>query len=532
MKNKEMFSSKYEIKILLIIVIILQSLIYIKAGIDKSYIHMDEAYSLGLASYDKVEIQDNEDFYNMWHNKEYYEDYLTVNDDEMGEYKQVYINQKNDVHPPLYYLLLRIAMSFTPNHFSKWSGIILNIIIYVFITVFIYLILEKLFEGKSNHKIKAVILAFISSITLASVTNVTYIRMYALSTLNILIITYLHMKFYDKYEKKNLILIGIIATIGSLTHYYFLFYLVVLYVLTVLKYMSDRETKIVRNYTITLVIAGIISLIIFPFSIQHMFFGYRGGGVVSSLTDITKWPSSISKLLSYLKVVHTYTFNNLLTIIIITIIGILIYKKIKNIDTKTEKSKYFKILYLPTIIYFILVAISSPWIELRYIMPICALIFVVTVYLLNQLLETVISKKSTLKIMLAFLLLMLISPFVFKIEPQVTYSDKKEIVSRLRNELNVPTVYWFNSNNNRFLDDILLFSVINESYVAKDMESSNENINKIFENKDISKGIIVFINEGQDNDSILKVISDELKLEKITYLKRMNACDIYYISNT
>ena len=28
-----------------------------------AYIHMDEAYSLGLASYDKVEIQDNEDFY-------------------------------------------------------------------------------------------------------------------------------------------------------------------------------------------------------------------------------------------------------------------------------------------------------------------------------------------------------------------------------------------------------------------------------------------------------------------------------------
>ena len=133
--------------------------------------------------------------------------------------------------------------------------------------------------------------------------------------------------------------------------------------------------------------------------------------------------------------------------------------------------------------------------------------------------------------MIALLILILVSPFVFKIEPQVTYSDKKEIVSKLRNELNVPTLYWFNSNNNRFLDDILLFSVINESYVAKDMESSNENINKIFENKDISKGIVVFINEGQDNDSILKVISDELKLEKITYLKRMNACDIYYISS-
>ena len=30
----------------------------------------------------------------------------------------------------------------------------------------------------------------------------------------------------------------------------------------------------------------------------------------------------------------------------------------------------------------------------------------------------------------------------------------------MQNELNLPTIYWFNSNNNRFLDDILLFSLI------------------------------------------------------------------------
>ena len=64
MKNK-----KIEI-IVISIIIILQTLIYIFVGAKKSYIHMDEAYSMGLASYDKVEIQDNSDFYNTWHNKE------------------------------------------------------------------------------------------------------------------------------------------------------------------------------------------------------------------------------------------------------------------------------------------------------------------------------------------------------------------------------------------------------------------------------------------------------------------------------
>lgn len=48
----------------LAVVILLQSLVYVGAGASKAYIHMDEAYSLALAQYDKIDITDNADFYN------------------------------------------------------------------------------------------------------------------------------------------------------------------------------------------------------------------------------------------------------------------------------------------------------------------------------------------------------------------------------------------------------------------------------------------------------------------------------------
>ena len=67
-----MEKKKYE-KIIISIILIIQTIIFIIVGANKSYIHMDEAYSLGLASYDKVEIQDNENFYNIWHDGKYYE---------------------------------------------------------------------------------------------------------------------------------------------------------------------------------------------------------------------------------------------------------------------------------------------------------------------------------------------------------------------------------------------------------------------------------------------------------------------------
>lgn len=51
-------------KIIITIILIVQTIIFVVAGLNKSYIHMDEAYSLGLSSYNKTEIQENNDFYN------------------------------------------------------------------------------------------------------------------------------------------------------------------------------------------------------------------------------------------------------------------------------------------------------------------------------------------------------------------------------------------------------------------------------------------------------------------------------------
>lgn len=515
------------IKILIVIALIMQTLIYVICGMNKSYIHMDEAYSLGLASYEKTEIQDNEDFYNTWHNKDYYEDYLSVQDDEVGEYKQVYENQKNDVHPPLYYLILRVAMGFSRGHFSKWPGIIVNIIIYIFITIFMYLILCKLLKDEEKTKEKSIILAFISSITMASLTNVIYIRMYALSTLNILITTFLHMKLLDseKINPKLLVAIGVSALIGSLTHYYYLFYLAMLYVTFAIKYIRDKKFKDLIYYTISMGIAGILSLIIFPYSIQHMFFGYRGQGVISKLTNVPEFANSIKE---YLKKINKFAFNDLMAVIILVIIAFVIYRLIKKQKIMKEKNKHINYILLSTLFYFLLVAVASPWIELRYIMPTCGLIFVITMFYFEQIVCK-FSEKTNNIIMVVTLIIILIAPIVFKIEPEVVYTDKKEIVSKLENELNVPTIYLFNSQNNRFLDDILLFSIIDESYVAKDMEYTEENIQNILKGKDLSNGIAIFINEGQDNDSILNVVKRSTGLKECEYLKRLNACGVYYL---
>ncbi len=220
----------------------------------------------------------------------------------------------------------------------------------------------------------------------------------------------------------------------------------------------------------------------------------------------------------------------MLFIILALIIVMYIYLKIskKKIE-KSDCSEIAKIILIPTLFYFIVVAIASPWIELRYIMPICGLMFIIVIYYLYKLLKTIFNEKISNITILLILITMLITPFIFKMEPEVLYSDKKEIVNKLENELNIPTVFFFNSNNNRFLDDILLFAKINESYIAKDLEISSDNIKEILQNKKTDKGVVIFINEGQENDYIINTLKDAIGLTKSEYLKRLNACDVYYV---
>lgn len=525
MKNKK------EI-ILLVILLIIQTILFVYVASNKPYLHIDEGYSFGLTNYDKVEIMDNADFFDTWHSKDYFEDYLAVQEDEKWDFSPVYENQKNDVHPPLYYLLLRICMEFTSGHYTPWPGFILNIIIYIFVTIFMYLILKGLFKNDNSANIKAMILAFISSITLASISNVIYIRMYALLTLEVLITTFLHIKLLksEKIDTKLLIPIGVLVLAGVLTHYYYLLYLAPLYLVFLVKYIKQKQYKKLLYYTLTLIIAGVVSLLIFPYSIEHMFFSYRGQGVMNNLHDSNQILTNLGQQIVTL---NYYTFNKLTLVIIFLIIGVWICNKIRkksNFKLDKEQKDILIMISIPTIIYFLITSIASPWRVLRYMVAVSGLIFVLAIYWLYKNLRNGFSSKVTNIIITIIFCAILISPFVLKLEPELLYADRKEFVQKISGELkNVPIIYLFDSSQNRLFDDILVFSMVYNSYIAKDIEYTEENIQEIFKDKDLANGTIILLDQGEKTDRIINTIKEALNLEKTEYLQRLTSCDVYYV---
>lgn len=564
------FSKKLTV-ILFIVILLLQIAVRVFVGYRKEYFHMDEAYSYGLMNYNKIEIANNPDFYDTWHSKDYYKDYFEIGNDEISNFKPVYENQKNDVHPPLFYLLLRIASLFTVGNFSKWSGLILNMIIYAFSSVFIFLIAKKLFK---NNK-KALLTLLFAGLCLGALDMSAYIRMYELANLFVLISTYIHMNLYEKKELefKDLITVLIVTILSSLTHYYTLIYIGVLFIIFVMKYIKNKEYKNLIKYIATFVIAAGISLAIFPYSLNHIFNGYRGVGATGSFIDFKALKKDI---IIYLEILGKNLFGkieiaiSIISLLIILTICSIIRQKSKNyknninintnmntktntnidtVDFSVKVNKLIKLILFPMIVYFVLVAKITPYKELRYMMPIISVTMIFIIYITNFVLEKVAEncsrdshtninhKKrnpinpgtvSSIALVLIFTFTT-ISPIFTGKHLDFTFKRMNNVAERVEKISDVPALYVFNENNNRFLDDIYLFTKIDNSYIMRLKNANEENIKKVFDGKDIENGILLICNEGYDREAIIKEVKEALGLKNEELIQNLNAGVILHL---
>lgn len=527
------------------LIIVLQTVVYLAMGAGKNYIHMDEGYSYGLANYDRVEIIENEDFYDQWHDAAYYEDYLAVQEDELGDFAPVYNNQRDDVHPPLYYFFLRIAMELATRlggngHFSVWPGIVLNIIIMAVTTVLVFLIAEKLLGKDKNGAKKALGLTLVAMLTVAAVDTVIYIRMYCLLAMMVASATYLHLRLLESEKPKwgLLVAIGVTALLGVLTQYYFLFYLVPMYLYMAVYYGRVKKWRELGKYTGALAVAGVLSLVVWPHSLTHMFFGYRGQGVMDNLKDSSML---LGHLTDFGIVLNNYIFHGIFILLIVLTMGLMVRGLVKGKRLKIEpvRGRGYMVILIATIVYFLIAAVASPYQTLRYIMAIGEMSVVLMGVGLMKLVGMFWQGKKEGLILAGLAVIFLVTPWVFKIQPDTFYAERAGLVEQIE-ERNVPTAYVMDAENNRFLDDILLFSKLDQSYIAKDLaknkdgsakeaEEMSGDLRKILRGKDLSEGVLIFINNGQDNEEILEAASEATGLEEVEWLVGLFAGNVYYL---
>lgn len=126
--------------------------------------------------------------------------------------------------------------------------------------------------------------------------------------------------------------------------------------------------------------------------------------------------------------------------------------------------------------------------------------------------------------------LSVVMPVAAGLEPDVVYRERAEWMDKVEELSEVPEVYLMKTGDDwGFLNDILLMREIKESYIAKDVGADEEALKEILAGKDLGEGLIVFINDGQDDEDVLEAVKSATGLDEVEYAQRLVMSDVYYL---
>ena len=531
--------------VMFILIILLQIIYKLNIDAQKEDLFIDEVYSYGLMNNEEAFIFKRDDFLNKWHTGKYFYDYLTINEDEVFNISSVFKNQAEDVHPPLYYSLLRVAATFTIGRFTKWTGLILNIIIYVLCAIVLY----KLGKNLLRNQFYSILLVIIYGFSLFSMQNTTYIRMYQLLELELLLLMYWHFKNYEKsLTKKELIKLSICVITGILTHYYYILMLVGLYIITMLDYARTKKWKNILKYNVALIISGIISILIFPACISHIFSGYRGKASVNKMFYVDNLQPFFQNIKVYLKIINLNMFNIIEVKYVLALIAFLLIFII--IKKKHFNNKYIY-LYFSTITYFLAVVKSAPYGALRYIVAIMVFCLIIIMYALKRGLQA-FSKRKKIRAIIAIICTIILSmPILPQKRMLYMYYGNKEKIEKLREYVHIPAIYIYNDvdmTQNNFVSNIQYLSVLDNVYILDSKETVSEtclspemdafceyesenleiDLDNILKDVDVSNGILV-CSSGIDTESIADYIYRKTKMQKLEEVVSLENIQIFIV---
>ena len=418
-----------------------------------------------------------------------------------------------DVHPPLYYLLLRIVCNFNIDEFSIFPGTILNIIFFVVASIILFLIAKDIFKSPYY----ALLVCFISGFSLANIETVMYVRMYELLVLNILMLLYWHIR-KSKVKQltfKDIMLLYIMVITGFLTHYYYLIIVVILFIMYSISYIKRKEYKNMYIYISTLMASGITGILIFPYSIHHILFSYRGQEVTSNLFDVSAILYKIKEniILIDREIFQGYGYIVVLLFTILCVVW-LVSKRKKIDNNKNEEIKYVSI---PMAVYLVFSIMCSPYIDLRYLMPVILLIFFSLIYVFCDILKNIISKRK-----MFFVLLIISICFAITVIPKLsnnlyTYKGQGKVLKYLENEINnKPMVYIYedySAQYNKIMECYEALTKIDQTYIMSKEKFSINNLKNIIRNVDTKNGIVIMMHFAYEEEILGEILNSKMYKE-------------------
>ena len=452
-------------------------------------------------------------------------DTFAVTPQHRFDYKMVWRNQAADVHPPLYHTLIHTICSFMPGTFSKWQGLSVNI---VFFLLMLFVSYKTVYILCKNKEIDFLICLFMA-LNPTLLHSATFIRMYMMCTFFIVFLTYLIICHINRNNDNLLFYISLILTIslGSLTHYYFIIFAFFICSFFGIYLICKRYFKTLIKCILSALTAAVISLIVFPHMIDHIFSGYRGEQTFSNLSN----SNFMECINNYMKIVindfggFKSTKIILLFAMLLLLAAILIAIFKHNIKTYML---YFKngllLIILSGICYFMLVAKISPFTTERYIYPIYPLIILCIFVIIGQSIAYIFKRWPAL--IIYSILLISITTYGYKTHtmPNLYLNAKERINTAMQHEDD--TCLYIYKATYRICDsyaDIRHYNRILFMYTE-----SGEEV-KLDDRLKNEKSLIVYVDLDLDTEILRKqIIEQGSYFNKYTLLYSYGYVNVYY----
>lgn len=318
---------------------------------------------------------------------------MTVQQNQRFDYENVWKKQAADVHPPLYYTLVHTVCSLFPGVYSKWFAATVNLVFGLF-TLYVTRKLVRALTGQEWIVFLCSVFFCVSSGVLSSM---TFLRMYVMTMFWCTLFTWIFVKNRKHTNWKFYLEITTVAAMGALTHYYFVVYVFSMCVAWGIYLLWNHRWKDLGLSVGSMIVAGILTIAIFPASIsQSIGGGYRGVDTLDNLTDLSVegiW----YRLKSCYKLLNQHLFGNCFPILlVITIVGVIFWiisdRKITHPDLpdkEGEKWAGWILAVVPSVLYFLSISKIAVYITERYFHPIYALLMILGVALPLSLLRHV-----------------------------------------------------------------------------------------------------------------------------------------------
>lgn len=454
---------------LFLALLLISAVCFLFAG-RKEGMFIDEIYTYGLANgYYTPFVTDIKggDVIDQVISRQELFDYMTVGEDDGFAFASVYYNQTQDVHPPLYYWLLNMASSLTPGVFSKWTGIVLDYIIYMLTLVVLFALTKELTASRTA----GVVTVLLYGLSTVGLSTMLMIRMYVLLTLLTVFLAYCVAKLLHGGAWIWRILAGLSIFAGLLTQYYFVFYAFFLCAFYVFYLLFKKDFKGILYFALC-AFAGVAAFILaFPACFDQLFADalVSGGNALENAKTLSQYPERIGIFLADTR--HR-TKGIVIAAAVMLVLCVLHLKAFSEALTEKRLPLEGLIILLPALITFFLVAIISPVTEIRYVYNIMPFFGLAAGLILGWVYASDgenIQPKAKMYMLLFIAALALFEARA--VAPDYLYDEYSDYDAMLAPYASTPCVY-FNDNYRAPLTyDLLQLMIFDDFIVVNDADS-------------------------------------------------------------